>query len=98
MKLSRLFIVFNAFLKNQNIIINILNMLLNDITNTQPIFILATANKQFNHLKYMTKFYEHIFPSKEEKQWPSHRVFTTSLYQEFELYSPSKNMFYLLQN
>ena len=38
----------------------------------------------------MTKFYEHIFPSKEEKQWPSHRVFTTSLYQEFELYSPSK--------
>jgi len=32
----------------------------------------------------------HIFPSKEEKQWPSHRVFTTSLYQEFELYSPSK--------
>ena len=47
-------------------------------------------NERFNHLKYMTKFYEHIFPSKEEKQWPSHRVFTTSLYQEFELYSPSK--------
>ena len=44
-------------------------------------------NERFNHLKYMTKFYEHIFPSKEET---SHRVFTTSLYQEFELYSPSK--------
>ena len=50
-------------------------------------------NERFNHLKYMTKFYEHIFPSKEEKQWPSHRVFTTSLYQEFELYSPSKKYF-----
>ena len=47
-------------------------------------------NERFNHLKYKTKFYESVFPSKEEKEWPSHRVFTFSLYREFEFYSPSK--------
>jgi len=47
-------------------------------------------NEQFNHLKYKTGFYERIFPQKEEKEWPSHIVFTSSLYEEYELYSPSK--------
>ena len=47
-------------------------------------------NERFNHLKYKTKFYEQVFPQKEEKEWPSHRVFSSSLYEEFELYSPSK--------
>jgi len=47
-------------------------------------------NEQFNHLKYKTGFYERIFSQKEEKEWPSHIVFTSSLYEEYELYSPSK--------
>jgi hypothetical protein len=47
-------------------------------------------NERFNHLKYKTKFYEHIFPKEQEKEWPSHRVYTSSLYKEYELYSPSK--------
>lgn len=47
-------------------------------------------NERFNHLKYKTEFYELIFPHKEEKKWASHRVFTSSLYEEYELYSPSK--------
>jgi len=47
-------------------------------------------NERFNCLKYKTNFYEHIFPQKEEKEWASHRVFTSSLYKEYELYSPSK--------
>jgi hypothetical protein len=48
-------------------------------------------NEQFNHLKYKTKFYEHFFSQKEEKSWPPHVVFTSSLYEEgFELYSPSR--------
>jgi hypothetical protein len=46
-------------------------------------------NEQFNHLKYKTEFYERVFPQKEEKEWPLHRVFT-SYEEEFELYSPSK--------
>ena len=47
-------------------------------------------NERFNHLKYKTKFYEQVFSQEEEKEWPSHRVFSSSLYEEFELYSPSK--------
>ena len=47
-------------------------------------------NKRFNHLKYKTKFYEQVFSQEEEKEWPSYRVFSSSLYEEFELYSPSK--------
>jgi hypothetical protein len=48
-------------------------------------------NERFNILKYKTKLYEHIFPQEEEKNWPSHRVFTSSLYnEEYEFYSPSK--------
>jgi hypothetical protein len=47
-------------------------------------------NERFNHLKYKTKIYEQIFPKEQEKEWPSHRVYTSSLYEEYELYSPSK--------
>ena len=47
-------------------------------------------NERFNHLKYKTKIYEQIFSQKEKKEWPTHRVFSSSLYEEFELYSPSK--------
>ena len=47
-------------------------------------------NERFNHLKYKTEFYEKILPHKEEKKWASHRVFTSRLYEEYELYSPSK--------
>ena len=48
-------------------------------------------NERFNLLKYKTEFYEHIFPKEEEKEWASHRVFTSSLYDdEYEFYSPSK--------
>ena len=49
-------------------------------------------NERFNHLKYKTEFYEYVFPSAEdEKEWPLHRVFSSSLYEEFELYSPTSN-------
>jgi hypothetical protein len=47
-------------------------------------------NERFNHLKYKTKFYEQVFSQEEEKEWPPYRVFSSSLYEEFELYSPSK--------
>ena len=48
-------------------------------------------NERFNLLKYKTEFHKHIFPQEEEKTWPSHRVFTSSLYnEEYEFYSPSK--------
>jgi len=47
-------------------------------------------NERFNHLKYKTKFYEKIFSHKEEKKWAPHRVFASPLYEEYELYSPSK--------
>ena len=34
---------------------------------------------------------EDFFPREKEKEWTSHRVFTSSLYdEEYELYSPSK--------
>jgi len=47
-------------------------------------------NERFNYLKYKTDFYEYIFSSKEEKELPIYRVFTSSLYEEgFEFYSPS---------
>jgi len=48
-------------------------------------------NEWFNLLKYKTEFYEHIFPKEKEMEWASHRVFTSSLYDdEYEFYSPSK--------
>ena len=48
-------------------------------------------NEQFNHLKYKTELSKYIFPQEEEKKWPLHRVFTSSLYNgEYELYSSSK--------
>ena len=48
-------------------------------------------SERFNHLKYKTELYEYIFPREKEKEWASHRVFTSSLYdEEYELYSPSK--------
>src|SRR6266508_6189955 len=48
-------------------------------------------NKRFNYLKYKTEFYDQIFPQNEEKEWLSHRVFSSSLYDnEYEFYSPSK--------
>src|SRR5688572_32868619 len=47
-------------------------------------------NERFICLKYKTNFYEYIFSSKEEKELPIHRVFISSLYEEFEFYSPSK--------
>lgn len=48
-------------------------------------------NERFNLLKYKTEFHKHIFPQEKEKTWPSHRVFTSSVYnQEYEFYSPSE--------
>src|SRR6266496_4151883 len=48
-------------------------------------------NERFNYLKYKTEFYDQIFSQKEEKEWPSHRVFSSSLYDdEYEFYSPFK--------
>src|SRR6266536_5887798 len=48
-------------------------------------------NERFNHLKYKTEFYNQIFPQNEEKEWPSHQVFSFSLYDdEYEFYSLSK--------
>ena len=48
-------------------------------------------NERFNCLKYKSDFYKHIFSSKEEKEFPIYRVFTSPLYKEvFEFYSPSK--------
>jgi hypothetical protein len=46
-------------------------------------------SERFNHLKYITQ-YKQVFPSKDEKEWPSHIVFTSPLYEEYEFYSPSK--------
>lgn len=45
-------------------------------------------NERFNHLKF-NESYKQIFSEEEEKEYPSHRVFSSSLYEE-ELYSPSK--------
>jgi hypothetical protein len=47
-------------------------------------------NERFNHLKYKIEFYMQIFSREEEKKWAPHRVFTSPLYEEYELYSPSK--------
>src|SRR6266536_5589771 len=48
-------------------------------------------NERFNHLKYKIEFYDQIFSQKEEKEWPSHRVFSFSLYDnEYEFYLLSK--------
>ena len=50
-------------------------------------------NERFNCLKYKTNFYKYIFSSKEEKEWLSHQVFTSSLYEkEFEFYLSSKKI------
>jgi hypothetical protein len=49
-------------------------------------------NERLNCLKYKTKLYERIFPQRQEKEWASHIVFTSSLYEEYELYSPSKKI------
>ena len=46
--------------------------------------------ERFNLLKYNREICEYIFPQKEEKKWPPHIVFASSLYEEYELYSPSK--------
>lgn len=52
-------------------------------------------NERFNHLKF-NEYYKQIFPEEEEeREYPSHRVFSSSLYEE-ELYSPSKE--YKLSN
>src|SRR6266498_406743 len=48
-------------------------------------------NERFNHLKYKTEFYDQIFPQNEKKEWSSHQVFSSSLYDdEYEFYSPLK--------
>jgi hypothetical protein len=52
-------------------------------------------NERFNHLKF-NEYYKQIFPEEEEKKYPSHRVFSSSLYEECELYSPSEK--YKLSN
>ena len=47
-------------------------------------------NERFNHLKYKKAIGQHIFLQEVEKEWPSHIVFTSPLYDEgVELYSPS---------
>jgi hypothetical protein len=47
-------------------------------------------NEKFNHLKFH-EYYKQIFPEEEEeKKYPSYRVFSSSLYEECELYSLSK--------
>src|SRR6266511_4644069 len=44
-------------------------------------------NKRFNHLKYKIEFYDQIFSQNEEKEWPSHRVFSSFLYDDkYEFY------------
>ncbi len=48
-------------------------------------------------MKYKTEFYDQIFPQNEEKEWLSHRVFSSSLYDdEYEFYLLSKK--YVLSN
>src|SRR6266540_3751083 len=48
-------------------------------------------NERFNYLKYKTEFYDQIFSQKEEKEWPSHQVFSSSLYDDkYEFYSSFK--------
>lgn len=46
--------------------------------------------ERFNLLKYNKEVCKYIFPQKEEKKWPSHIVFASPLYKEYEIYSPSK--------
>jgi hypothetical protein len=47
-------------------------------------------NERFNHVKYKKELRQYIFFQSEEKEWPSHVVFTSHLYEEYELYSPSR--------
>jgi hypothetical protein len=46
--------------------------------------------ERFNLLKYNKEVCKYIFPQKEEKEWPSHIVFASPLYEEYQIYSPSK--------
>ncbi|GES97902.1 transposase domain-containing protein [Rhizophagus clarus] len=46
--------------------------------------------ERFNLLKYNKEVCKYIFPQKEEKKWPSHIVFASPLYKEYEIYSPLK--------
>ena len=42
-------------------------------------------------MKYKTEFYDQIFSQNEEKEWPSHQIFSSSLYDdEYEFYSSLK--------
>ena len=47
-------------------------------------------NERFNHLKFNEDYKEIFEEGEEEKEYPSHRVFSSSLYEEYEFYSPSK--------
>ena len=47
-------------------------------------------NERFNHLKFNENYKQIFSEEEEEKEYPSHRVFSSSLYKECELYSPSK--------
>src|SRR5215216_4706581 len=47
-------------------------------------------NERFNYLKF-NEDYKEIFQEEEkEKEYPSYRVFSSSLYEEYKLYSSSK--------
>jgi len=46
-------------------------------------------NERFNHLKYDKKKID-IFSEDKEREWPLHKVFASSLYEDIEFYSPSK--------
>jgi len=47
-------------------------------------------NERFNHLKFNEDYKEIFEEGEEEKEYPSHRVFSSSLYEEYEFYSSSK--------
>src|SRR5215216_6460525 len=47
-------------------------------------------NERFNHLKFNEDYKEIFKEGEEEKEYPSHRVFSSSLYEEYEFYSPFK--------
>jgi len=49
-------------------------------------------NERFNHLKFNEDYKEIFEEEEEEKEYPSHRVFSSSLYEEYELYSSSKKI------
>jgi hypothetical protein len=47
-------------------------------------------NERFNHLKFNEDYKEIFEEEEEEKEYPSHRVFSSSLYEEYEFYFSSK--------